>query len=371
MQCHCYVCDSLAPCIYWGTGGSFNDHCNSTDKEEAWITQRQRLQKSIKAGPPVQRLPDTTLSMRVPLHNTHPPHSLSEPLSLRLVPKQASVSEPVEWVARPVTSFGTTGNRRPNPHSRFRNRYPQYHPSESIQLIPRTHTNTRGRGGVSGSHFVPPHSRFKRPGSSGSSSTVLNRSGQGSHDGNRLYTALQPRSQSMQATAGDDIQLKKWQNLLYGIDSELDTNHNTPGPNSNCNVTDFQAYSVSSLPQVQAHDQSFPHFEANQNVNQFGNSAPNATDPDPLGFNYSWPLNIASQSTPSEASTVMQSEGQHLQNLASLEFHEEHWMHNPIDHRHPISETASNPMLSDLDFLSFPPSPTDSLFYGLESPWVI
>ncbi|XXG90713.1 hypothetical protein AAC387_Pa12g2411 [Persea americana] len=363
--CHCYVCDSLAPCMYWGNGVSFADHCNSTDKEVVWRTQRQNCKQRIKAGPPVQRLPDATLSMRVPLHNiTQPPHSSSEPLSIRLIPQQPSVSEPIKLHAS-VTNFGTTAWSRPNPHFRFiRSRYPQS-PSGSIRLIPRTHTNTRGRGGISapGPQFVPPQSRFEGTGPSGSSAfTVLNRSGQGSFDGNRIDTVLQPKSQSMQATPGEGIHLKKLPNLLHGIDSELDTFLSTSGHNSNSNVTDFQSYSVSSLPQVQVHDQSLPQFEPNQNMNQFVNPAPNATEPDPSGFNYSWPLNVASESTPvdptlssippSEALTVMQSEGQHLQNLGSLEFHEENWMYNPMEHQTPIPETASNSMVSDLDFLS-------------------
>ncbi|RWR96030.1 pollen-specific leucine-rich repeat extensin-like protein 2 [Cinnamomum micranthum f. kanehirae] len=382
--CHCYVCDSLAPCMYWGSGVSLADHCNSTDKEEVWRTQRQNSKQRIEAGPPVQRLPDTTLSMRVPLHNiTQPPHSSSEPLSIRLSPRQSSVSEPIKLHAS-ATSFGTTACSRPNPHFRFiRSRYPQS-PSGSIRLIPRTHTNTRGRGGISalGPQFVPPQSRFKGAGPSGSSAfTVLKRSGQGSFDGNRIYTVLQPKSQSMQATPGEDIHLKKLQNLLYGIDSELDTFLSTSGHNSNSNVTDNQSYSVSSLPQVQVHDQSLPQFEPNQNMNQFVNSAPNATEPDPSGFNYSWPLNVASESKPvdptlssvhpSEALTVMHSEGQHLQNLGSLEFHEENWMYNPMEHQPPTPETASNSMVSDLDFLSVQSPSTDSLFYGFESSWVI
>lgn len=34
--CHCYVCDSLAPCIYWGYGLSTTDHCHANEKEQDW-----------------------------------------------------------------------------------------------------------------------------------------------------------------------------------------------------------------------------------------------------------------------------------------------------------------------------------------------
>ncbi|RDX58120.1 hypothetical protein CR513_62587, partial [Mucuna pruriens] len=45
-QCHCYVCDSLAPCLKWGTGLFSSDHCHANDKVEVWKTQR----KNFKLG---------------------------------------------------------------------------------------------------------------------------------------------------------------------------------------------------------------------------------------------------------------------------------------------------------------------------------
>ena len=44
LQCHCYICDSLAPCLHWGIGISCTDHCNATDKGAFW----KRLRKSWK-----------------------------------------------------------------------------------------------------------------------------------------------------------------------------------------------------------------------------------------------------------------------------------------------------------------------------------
>ncbi|XP_061368603.1 uncharacterized protein LOC133311561 [Gastrolobium bilobum] len=45
-QCHCYVCDSLAPCLMWGTGILSSDHCHANDKTDLWNIQR----KSFKPG---------------------------------------------------------------------------------------------------------------------------------------------------------------------------------------------------------------------------------------------------------------------------------------------------------------------------------
>ena len=41
MQCHCYVCDSPAPCTFWGKGTAHTDHCHATDKDAKWKKLRQ------------------------------------------------------------------------------------------------------------------------------------------------------------------------------------------------------------------------------------------------------------------------------------------------------------------------------------------
>lgn len=48
-QCYCYVCDSLAPCVYWGNGGAITDHCHATDKDEFWILERKTAKSGNKA----------------------------------------------------------------------------------------------------------------------------------------------------------------------------------------------------------------------------------------------------------------------------------------------------------------------------------
>jgi len=54
-QCHCYVCDSSAPCLKWGDGLSTTDHCHATDKSKTWKKLRQDF-KLVKTSP----LPDST-----------------------------------------------------------------------------------------------------------------------------------------------------------------------------------------------------------------------------------------------------------------------------------------------------------------------
>ncbi|KAI5064206.1 hypothetical protein GOP47_0020876 [Adiantum capillus-veneris] len=35
-QCHCYVCDIIAPCLHWGHGRQSSDHCHAIDKDDKW-----------------------------------------------------------------------------------------------------------------------------------------------------------------------------------------------------------------------------------------------------------------------------------------------------------------------------------------------
>ncbi|CAM0870668.1 unnamed protein product [Alopecurus aequalis] len=44
-MCHCYVCDSPAPCLSWGKGTLPTDHCHATDKDGKWSKQRQLFKR--------------------------------------------------------------------------------------------------------------------------------------------------------------------------------------------------------------------------------------------------------------------------------------------------------------------------------------
>ncbi|KAL6883805.1 hypothetical protein ACP4OV_011219 [Aristida adscensionis] len=52
-MCHCFVCDTPAPCNYWCNGTPVIDHCHATDKEGKWKTLRQAFKgKSLPASGP-------------------------------------------------------------------------------------------------------------------------------------------------------------------------------------------------------------------------------------------------------------------------------------------------------------------------------
>ncbi|KAL5712103.1 hypothetical protein ACHQM5_014305 [Ranunculus cassubicifolius] len=68
--CHCYVCDTRAPCKHWGTGVSSHDHCHSSDKEEIWRLQRKWYKEGITEPLSVPKIPVPPLAHK-PVHS-HP-----------------------------------------------------------------------------------------------------------------------------------------------------------------------------------------------------------------------------------------------------------------------------------------------------------
>ncbi|RAL47725.1 hypothetical protein DM860_012350 [Cuscuta australis] len=45
-QCHCYVCETLAPCVYWRSEETLS-HCHATDKIKHWKTLRETKKNEI------------------------------------------------------------------------------------------------------------------------------------------------------------------------------------------------------------------------------------------------------------------------------------------------------------------------------------
>ncbi|XP_073151338.1 uncharacterized protein [Henckelia pumila] len=86
-QCHCYVCDSLAPCAHWGTGISKSDHCHASDKEDYWKTERIRAKNRDQ---PLRALPGTIDAFFSAGHRqTSQVPALLQPLANSLLQNQA------------------------------------------------------------------------------------------------------------------------------------------------------------------------------------------------------------------------------------------------------------------------------------------
>ncbi|XP_024964808.1 uncharacterized protein LOC112505076 isoform X2 [Cynara cardunculus var. scolymus] len=161
-QCYCYVCDSLAPCIYWGSGSSVLDHCLATDKDDFWKLERQNSKKESKLVQSVLELADPS---RLPPINLPPPASDLFPTQSAA---QSQVTRPSPMRASPnPPNFGVPDvvieNRSPFLLSRNK-----YQPGlVSQQLIKTTSfTNPRDRGQPNYNLAIPFHGPvFKRRGS--------------------------------------------------------------------------------------------------------------------------------------------------------------------------------------------------------------
>ncbi|XP_047333635.1 uncharacterized protein LOC124937416 [Impatiens glandulifera] len=57
-QCHCYVCDALAPCVHWGNGISKFDHCHATEKSHYWKHERKQSKQGDEALPQPPKVTD-------------------------------------------------------------------------------------------------------------------------------------------------------------------------------------------------------------------------------------------------------------------------------------------------------------------------
>jgi hypothetical protein len=109
MQCHCYVCDSLAPCAYWGKGTGINDHCHATDKDPIWKKLRQlwksKSQQIPKLGgvqnllqssststnvmiPPTRRFPVSSTGSQ--MQPVHPSITVSQNMGQGTLPRATS-----------------------------------------------------------------------------------------------------------------------------------------------------------------------------------------------------------------------------------------------------------------------------------------
>lgn len=164
--CHCYVCDSPAPCMYWGNGGASTDHCHSTDKDGRWKALRETFkQKNITTTQP-QKLPDTTLSMMPSLQRSV---QNSVPLRWSSLPIQSSRSIPF----RPCSAARRATQDPPNHRHHqnlaplsYRGQRPVHCASKSHPLSPRTQCVERQIkvADTFAAQSVYYHARFKRVG---------------------------------------------------------------------------------------------------------------------------------------------------------------------------------------------------------------
>ncbi|XP_042506941.1 uncharacterized protein LOC122083262 [Macadamia integrifolia] len=277
--CHCYVCDSRAPCIYWGTGVYTTDHCHSTDKEEIWRTARKNFKRGTLEPTPGQKFPVTTPSMIPPLPN----HALAfNPMKL---PSSGSVTHSVSSFSfRPcpsMTNFGVPRSNQQPGVTLSRNRCPQN--VSRPPMMPGTNYSSRRERNYVGT--LGPQSRKQLFKKVGYAPTVLpmNGHGYGSSNSRTGYTAQPPRNQHPVVVQNDEINMR-WQDFQPGSVPNFDScqSSSQPGTGSNFSV---QSYNNS---QPQVYSQPIPQSGENQNLYQHENPASAAAKPSALDFNSGW-----------------------------------------------------------------------------------
>ncbi|XP_022758553.1 uncharacterized protein LOC111305356 isoform X2 [Durio zibethinus] len=71
-QCHCFVCDTRAPCRFWGSDSCNTDHCHATDKEQMWKALRKNFRLVGNVPIEVANAPVTSHSTALPQLNQDP-----------------------------------------------------------------------------------------------------------------------------------------------------------------------------------------------------------------------------------------------------------------------------------------------------------
>lgn len=150
MQCHCFVCDSPAPCKYWGTSTLANDHCHATDKESKWKLMRQLFKSNLLPASGPEKHQNDAYSTMMPLRQ--------QPMQCNVsVPQLPSVSHgghPSLAIQSPLLNEGSQNQHR--------------HPSVRVSLsVGATVNSPRAGRGTGNAHIAQntrSHAIFKRAG---------------------------------------------------------------------------------------------------------------------------------------------------------------------------------------------------------------
>jgi hypothetical protein len=98
MQCHCYVCDSPAPCTLWRNLVDSDSHCHATDKISIW----KKLRDSNKAPSVQKTTPQNVMSGIMPPWHPMPhksyapnPNQSSRPISFQIPSRRSTIIGPI------------------------------------------------------------------------------------------------------------------------------------------------------------------------------------------------------------------------------------------------------------------------------------
>lgn len=279
MQCHCYVCDSPAPCSHWGTGVNIIDHCHATNKDDFWVNERKsfRLGKSHPVPVPIiphsKALPQVSQNSSFPIWKPNPilQNEVSRPTSLHACSSQTEVGLPYGASLLRNQRLGIDLGRD------------RFQPHLISQRPPGTHKNSmnqqdRAHGlGTLGPQFSSSRTMFKRT-VPGRSALTANRSGYGSLV-NPTCTTFS-RNVPQRATPNGRTS-SRWQGHLPAVDLDP-ANHQASQPNMG------SCFSNAIPTQPQAYGQPILQSDNCQGRYLHGNQAQNAVNPSYANISGSW-----------------------------------------------------------------------------------
>lgn len=334
-QCHCYVCESLAPCLHWSTGIFSKDHCHATDKEEFWKIQRKNFRPE-KNAPPALKAPDTCRLMALPQLQE------AQPLDIhRLAPNsmpQNQVSGPAGICCPTLPNFtlpNIISHRRSQQSASVlaKNRiHPRLVPQNLLGV--RNNVTQKDRVltvGTLGPEFVSSHAKFKRAGTV-SGALPMHPSVYGSSNKVNYAHAAQSMRNATPTASSNDRNLVRWQNVHPSVNLESYRPQNSSQPNLDSFVATAvpSQQPIYSQPIAQSNDgenscqngyQSqnanegiYPNgnqsLNASQNICEQGNQSQSAMGPGFSDFNFAWPCHSGqSNQKPSFENSQVQSGG--------------------------------------------------------------
>ncbi|XP_044504107.1 uncharacterized protein LOC123224491 isoform X2 [Mangifera indica] len=285
-QCHCYVCDSVAPCVHWGSGVCDIDHCHANEKEEFWKSLRENFRLQKDAPIPV-KVPDTYRPTTFLHLNQIPPRDII-PLASDCVPHN-HLSRPVIIRACSSSNELNIPNLVSQGRSRqsrvvFRKNLSQTQIVSRMSTLLRVHNNVIQRDrGLNGGNLR----MFRRPGITGGASKI-NQSFYGSTNNTRGAHASQMTLVPVPgATSTDEIYMQ-----VPGTSQDSFTYQNFP-------QTGTGSVFVSTMPfQAPVYSQTIPEPQAySQPMSQqpiYGQSIPQL----PINCQPSHGLQVSSENVP-------------------------------------------------------------------------
>ncbi|KAJ3690062.1 hypothetical protein LUZ61_019226 [Rhynchospora tenuis] len=229
-MCHCYVCDSPAPCPFWGNSVDFDSHCHATDKVPIWKKRRE----SNKAPSLQKNTLQNVMSRFVPpwhpvLQKSHAPkpNPISRLISIEIPSRRSTTIGPI--------TTGSIHGHRSGPYPPARSH--QLSRSSSMHAYSSDMFRRTGQSchPLLNAHQAHPGTNLNRSHSTSHESlrrsmnavqnNVLQRSQSQSGAPNQVATSMSipVLSQTQMGVQGilTDVSSKSWQDILASVASEL------------------------------------------------------------------------------------------------------------------------------------------------------